>query len=84
ARQLLLNAAEKLTPGGGWTLVAGGKVSNGKKTYLFSELVATAATLPKPPQPALTNTTNVIGKPLRRTDLAAKVDGSAVFGIDVQ
>lgn len=84
ARQLLLNAAEKLTPGGGWTLIAGGKVSNGKKTYLFSELVATAATLPTPPQPALTTTTNVIGKPLPRTDLPAKVDGSAVFGIDVQ
>ena len=84
ARQLLLNAAEKLTPGGGWALTTGGKVTNGKTTYRFSELVATAATLPQPAQPPLATTTNAIGKSLPRTDIPAKVDGSAVFGIDVQ
>ncbi|MBI1198080.1 MAG: molybdopterin-dependent oxidoreductase [Phenylobacterium sp.] len=84
ARELLLAAAETLTPGGGWSLAPGGKATNGVKTYRFSELVETAAGLPAPASPALATTRNVIGKPMARTDIPAKVDGSAVFGSDVQ
>jgi isoquinoline 1-oxidoreductase beta subunit len=84
ARDMLIAAAEQLAPGGGWTLVSGGKVSNGQTTYLFSDLVATAATLTPPTSAVLATTTNVIGKRMARTDIPAKVDGSAIFGIDVQ
>ena len=84
AGQMLVSAAAVLTPGPGWTLTSGGKVTNGVKTYLFSDLVATAAGLTPPTTAALAATTAVIGKRMARTDIPAKVDGSAVFGIDVQ
>ena len=84
AGQMLLTAAAKLTPGGTWTFAPGGKVTNGLKTYLFSDLVATAANVPVPTSAPLATTSNFIGKRIARTDIPAKVDGSAVFGIDVQ
>ena len=85
ARDLLFAAAETKTPGGGWSLVAGGKVTNGRQTtYLFSDLVAVAATLPQPTTATLAATKTVIGQRMARTDIPAKVDGSAVFGMDVQ
>ncbi len=84
ARDMLFAAAEAATPGGGWQLASGGKVTNGVTTFNFSDLVAAAAKLTPPSSVTLATTRNVIGKRLHRTDIPAKVDGSAVFGIDVQ
>ncbi len=84
ARQMLLSAANQLTPGGTWVLASGGRASNGTKTYLFSELVATAATLTPPSSVSLATTNLFIGQKMARTDIPAKVNGSAVFGIDVK
>lgn len=84
ARELMLAAAEKLTPGGGWRLATGGQATNGATTYAFSQLVATAAEMPAPSSVALATTRNVIGQRMARTDIPAKVNGSAVYGIDVQ
>jgi isoquinoline 1-oxidoreductase beta subunit len=84
ARELLLAAAETLTPGGGWALTQGGRASNGTQTYRFSQLVETAAGLAAPASVALATTRNVIGKSMPRTDIPAKVNGSAIFGADVQ
>jgi isoquinoline 1-oxidoreductase beta subunit len=84
AGQMLVSAAAQLSPGGTWTLTAGGKVTNGTLTYKFSDLVATAATLTPPASAPLATTTTFIGKKMARTDLPAKVNGSAVFGVDVQ
>jgi isoquinoline 1-oxidoreductase subunit beta len=52
----------------------------------FGELVEAAAALPKPEnvQPKSPDTYRFIGKPQKRLDTAAKVDGSAQFGIDVR
>jgi isoquinoline 1-oxidoreductase beta subunit len=84
ARDMLLAAAEKLTPGGGWKLEYGGRITNGTKTYHLSDLVATAATLTPPTTATLATTRHFIGKPMTRVDLQAKVTGQAIYGIDVQ
>ncbi len=50
----------------------------------YGELVETARTMPVPQEPPLRGAGfKVIGKPLRRLDTPAKVNGSAIFGIDV-
>ncbi len=54
--------------------------------FAYGELATAAAELP-PPQdarPRSPETYRYIGQPLARVDTPAKVDGSAVFGIDVQ
>ena len=52
----------------------------------YSALVERAAKLPVPKNPPLKNSKyfRVIGKSVKRLDTPAKVEGSAVFGIDVQ
>ncbi len=50
----------------------------------FGELAAAAAplTLAQPPSPLPRERWKIIGQPLLRLDLRAKVDGTAIFGID--
>jgi isoquinoline 1-oxidoreductase beta subunit len=56
------------------------------RSVSFGEVAADAAKLPMPKSPALRSTSalELIGKPQARLDIPAKVDGSAVFGIDVK
>ena len=55
------------------------------KRASYGELAAGAALQPLPSKPALKDpsTFKLVGQPLRRIEAAAKVDGSARFGIDV-
>lgn len=50
----------------------------------FSALVDRAAALPVPGEPALRPDLTLVGRSVPRVDLPAKVDGSAVFGVDVR
>jgi len=52
----------------------------------YGELVSAAAELPVPGDPKLKDPAQFryIGKPMPRVDIPAKVNGSAVFGIDVR
>jgi isoquinoline 1-oxidoreductase beta subunit len=52
----------------------------------FADVAAEAARLPLPAEPQLKDPADfhLIGKPIPRVDTAAKVDGSARFGIDVR
>jgi isoquinoline 1-oxidoreductase subunit beta len=51
----------------------------------YGDLVEAARAIPIPQDPPLkTENLRVIGQPLRRTDAAEKVNGAAVYGIDVR
>ena len=51
----------------------------------FGKLVEKAATLPVPKEPKLkAGKKNLLGTPAKRLDSPAKINGSAIFGIDVQ
>jgi len=52
----------------------------------YGQLAAKAATLPLPDEVVLKDPARyrIIGKPIRRLDTPAKVDGSAIFGTDVK
>jgi CO/xanthine dehydrogenase Mo-binding subunit len=56
------------------------------RQFSYGELAAQAATLPVPAKPTLKTPEqfSLIGKPSLRKDTPPKVDGSAVFGIDVR
>jgi isoquinoline 1-oxidoreductase beta subunit len=56
------------------------------RSFSYGELAEDAAKLPLNPEPRLKSTSErtLIGKNLRRLDTPAKVDGSAIFGIDVR
>jgi len=56
------------------------------KRLSYGELAAKAAQIPVPKAVKLKDPKDyrLLGKPVRRTDSAAKIDGSAIFGIDVQ
>ncbi|KWE61435.1 xanthine dehydrogenase family protein molybdopterin-binding subunit [Burkholderia sp. MSMB2157WGS] len=56
------------------------------RSLSYGALVDDAARLPLDPQPRLkpASAHTLIGRPLHKLDVPAKVDGSAIFGIDVQ
>lgn len=58
---------------------------SGKK-FTYGELAAEAALLEVPQEPVLKDPKDfkILGKAIRRSDIPSKVNGSAVFGIDVK
>ena len=66
--------------------VQGGYVVNGSKRLSYGALAETAAKLPVPTDVTLKAAKDfkLVGKPQKRIDTAAKVDGSALYGIDVK
>jgi len=87
ARERLITVAAKewSAPPAACT-VADGYVTFTTRRKSFGELVEAAAALPKPEniQPIPTDKHRFVGKPQKRLDTPAKVDGSAQFGIDVR
>ena len=87
ARSMLVDAAASR-----WSVhpfecqTADGKVTHGSKSLTYGELVNDAARLPAPQGVALKSPSKftLIGTSPPRVDLPGKVDGSALFGIDVQ
>lgn len=66
--------------------VEGGTVVNGNKRLTYGELAENAAKLPVPAEVTLKPAKDfkLVGKPQKRIDTASKVDGSAIYGIDVK
>src|SRR5512133_963989 len=57
----------------------------GGKQLSFGKLAAKAAKLPVPKEPRLkSGEKKLLGKPVKRLDSPAKINGTALFGIDVQ
>ena len=56
----------------------------GRRTVTFAEVASAASRLPVPANPVLRSDSAYLGKAIRRWDVPSKVDGSAVFGIDVK
>jgi isoquinoline 1-oxidoreductase beta subunit len=87
ARTLLVQAAAQE-----WNIpavacrVERGTVVGGARRASFGELAVAAAKLPRPTEVVLEprSSWTVIGKPRKRLDSAAKVQGRAGFGMDVQ
>lgn len=83
-----LRAAAALTHGGSaeqWSLVIGGKLkhsTHGEKT--FASVLGKIAETADPGSVSPVGTKRIVGQSVRRLDIAAKVDGSAVFGMDVK
>lgn len=85
ARAMLIAAAAAA-----WNVPAGecraesGRVLHSGRSASFGELAARAAQMPVPARVALKSAADfkLIGKPLRRIDTAAKLDGSAEYSID--
>ncbi len=87
ARQmLLLAAAEQWNVDVAALSTAAGVISHGDRKASYGELVAAASrhAVPKDPPLKPTSEFKLIGKVLPRKDLQAKVDGSAIYGIDVK
>lgn len=84
-------AAAAMNPGtdiAQWYLATGGYVALGSadltkatKSYRFADVLGSLP--PTAPDSVPFAPRNIVGKPVTRLDLAAKVDGSAVFGMDV-
>jgi isoquinoline 1-oxidoreductase beta subunit len=86
ARQMLVSAAAaqwKVAPEECRT-ESGQVIHKSGKKLSYGHLVAAAATQPVPAEPMLKDPKDfrILGKPTRRLDTAAKINGSAKFGID--
>ncbi len=66
--------------------VEGGAVLNGRERLSFGALAEAASKLPVPDDVTLKPASGftLVGKPVKRIDTASKLDGSAVYGIDVK
>lgn len=89
AREVLTRAAAtRLGVGEASLRVESGRIHHdaSRRSLTFGEVAADAAKLPVPKAPALkpSSALKMIGKSQPRVDIPAKVDGSAVFGIDVK
>jgi isoquinoline 1-oxidoreductase beta subunit len=87
ARALLIAAAAQMwkVPAGECRTEASRVLHASGKSTGYGELAATAAQLPLPENVTLKDPAQfkLIGKPVRRIDNAAKLNGTATFGIDV-
>ena len=87
AREMLTEAAAR-----SWAVdpaactVRGGVVRHeaSGRTAGFASLAGTAARLPQPRDPVLRASFTLVGTSARRLDIPGKVDGSAIYGIDVR
>ncbi|HEX7360170.1 MAG TPA: xanthine dehydrogenase family protein molybdopterin-binding subunit [Bryobacteraceae bacterium] len=89
ARQMLIQAAAAHWQADPQSCTArGGSVWHNGKALTYGELVEAAAQLPVPDLATVplkkTEEFELIGKPLPRKDIPAKVDGSAIYGLDVR
>ena len=87
ARAMMVNvAAERWGVDASDISVAKSIVSHGTKSATFGELATDAAKLNPPQSPTLKDRSKftLIGTPQPRRDLPGKVDGTAVFGIDIE
>ncbi len=89
AREMLVQAAAtRLNVGPNSLVVQGGVIRDpvSGRSLRFGEVAEAAAKLPVPSAPRLKSAAELtmIGKPQARFDIPPKVDGSAVFGIDVK
>ncbi len=82
---IALAAAEKLQVPRESLTLAGGRVVSGGQSYSFGDFAALANTRPIPEMAPLTpaGSFQFIGKERSRIDAGPKVDGTALFGIDV-
>lgn len=68
-----------------WSLALGGNVTHGTYgTKLFKDLLSNVGAIPDPDSVTLLGTKRIVGQSVRRLDLATKVNGSAVFGLDAK
>jgi isoquinoline 1-oxidoreductase beta subunit len=87
ARALLVQAAAtRLGVAPSACRIENGTVVAGDRRLRFGEIAAEAAALPAPAAVTLKDPKDwtIIGRPTRRLDTPEKVDGSAVFGLDVR
>lgn len=85
AREMLLTAAAKrlnVTPN--QLTIAGAKFHISGRSVTFGEVAVDAARLPVPSNPTLRPDPAFAGKSIERWDIPSKVDGSAIYGIDVK
>jgi isoquinoline 1-oxidoreductase subunit beta len=87
AREMLKQAAAKRWKVEASSLKAeNGHIINGSQKFSYGELAEEAATIKLDGLPELKKKSDykVIGKPVKRIDLANKVNGTATFGLDVR